>query len=201
MDDVDAFLQSLDDSHVGENTQISIQENEVSSNQITFTYKLEGLEYETMLPSPTYQLPMDTRLMVGNNNTVNMDISDMGTDTLVTMDMANIAGIVSTSGESYYPGELTPPVSLHSSPEADNGLLIVLQKIFPKIHLIVQGQPRLGRMRQDWCQWWRLLLEQGVNLALMAWSTWVTLGLTGGRRLEVKISCRPRSSGRQAKVN
>ena len=77
MDDVDAFLQSLDDSHVGENTQISIQENEVSSNQITFTYKLEGLEYETMLPSPAYQLPMDTRLMVGNNNTVSMDMSDM----------------------------------------------------------------------------------------------------------------------------
>lgn len=132
MDDVDAFLQSLDDSHVGENNQISIQENEVSSNQITFTYKLEGLEYETMLPSPTYQLPMDTRLMVGNNNTVNMDMSDMGTDTLVTMDMANIAGIVSTSGESYYPGELTPPVSLHSSPEADNGLLIILQIFVPK---------------------------------------------------------------------
>ena len=130
MDDVDAFLQSLDDSHVGENTQISIQENEVSSNQITFTYKLEGVEYETMLPSPTYQLPMDTRLMVGNNNTVNMDMSD--TDTLVTMDMANIAGIVSTSGESYYPGELTPPVSLHSSPEADNGLLIILQIFVPK---------------------------------------------------------------------
>ena len=132
MDDVDAFLQSLEDSHVGENNQISIQENEVSSNQITFTYKLEGLEYETMLPSPTYQLPMDTRLMVGNNNTVSMDMSDMDTETLVTMDMANIAGIVSTSGESYYPGELTPPVSLHSSPEADNGLLIILQIFVPK---------------------------------------------------------------------
>ena len=110
--DMDAFLQSFSEDFVQEMDQVGILENEtnpllVSPNQVTFKYKLEGMEYETILPSPSpaYQLPQDTRQVnkVGNNN-----ISS------------------SITGEAFYPGELTPPVSLYSSPlqEADPGLLI-----------------------------------------------------------------------------
>ena len=109
---MDAFLQSFSEDFVQEMDQVGILENEtnpllVSPNQVTFKYKLEGMEYETILPSPSpaYQLPQDTRQVnkVGNNN-----ISS------------------SITGEAFYPGELTPPVSLYSSPlqEADPGLLI-----------------------------------------------------------------------------
>ena len=105
--DMDAFLQSFSEDFVQEVDQVGMLENgsnpqPVSPHQVTFTYKLEGMEYETILPSPspTYQLPMDTRLVdkMGNNN---------------------------ISGEAFYPGELTPPVSLYSSPlqEAEPGLL------------------------------------------------------------------------------
>ena len=110
--DMDAFLQSFSEDFVQEMDQVGILENEtnpllVSPNQVTFKYKLEGMEYETILPSPSpaYQLPQDTRQVnkVGNNN-----ISS------------------SITGEAFYPGELTPPVSLYSSPlqEEATGLLI-----------------------------------------------------------------------------
>ena len=109
--DMDAFLQSFSEDYIQEVDQVGILENgtnplPVSPHQVTFTYKLEGMEYETILPSPspTYQLPMDTRLVdkMGNNNSSS-----------------------SITGEAFYPGELTPPVSLYSSPlqEAEPGLL------------------------------------------------------------------------------
>ena len=109
--DMDAFLQSFSEDFVQEVDQVGMLENgsnpqSVSPHQVTFTYKLEGMEYETILPSPspTYQLPMDTRLVdnMSNNNSSS-----------------------SVTGEAYYPGELTPPVSLFSSPlqEAEPGLL------------------------------------------------------------------------------
>ena len=109
--DMDAFLQSFSEDFVQE---VGIPENGtnpllVSPNQVTFKYKLEGMEYETILPSPSsasYQLPTDTRLVM--NKMVNNNRSS------------------SVTAEAFYPGELTPPVSLYSSPlqEADTGLLI-----------------------------------------------------------------------------
>ena len=110
--DMDAFLQSFSEDFVQE---VGIPEENgtmVSPNQVvTFKYKLEGMEYETILPtSPSpvsYQLPTDTR-MVMNKMMVNNNKSS------------------SVTAEPFYPGELTPPVSLYSSPlqEADTGLLI-----------------------------------------------------------------------------
>lgn len=111
--DMDAFLQSFSEDYVEDVDQVGILENgtdplPVSPHQVTFTYKLEGMEYETILPSPspTYQLPMDTRLVdkMGNNNSSSSSVT----------------------GEAFYPGELTPPVSLYSSPlqDAQTGLLI-----------------------------------------------------------------------------
>ena len=108
--DMDAFLQSFSEDFVQE---VGIPEENgtmVSPNQVvTFKYKLEGMEYETILPtSPSpvsYQLPTDTRLMM-NKMMMNNNRSS------------------SVTGEPFYPGELTPPVSLYSSPlqEADTGL-------------------------------------------------------------------------------
>ena len=106
--DMDAFLQSFSDDFVQE---VGIPENGtspllVSPNQVTFKYKLEGMEYETILPSPSpaYQLPPDSRLVM--NKMVNNNRSSLVT--------------------AFYPGELTPPVSLYSSPlqEPDTGLFI-----------------------------------------------------------------------------
>ena len=108
--DMDAFLQSFSDDFVQE---VGITENGtspllVSPNQVTFKYKLEGMEYETILPSPSpaYQLPPDSRLVM--NKMVNNNRSSLVT------------------AEAFYPGELTPPVSLYSSPlqEPDTGLFI-----------------------------------------------------------------------------
>ena len=108
--DVDAFLQSFSEDYVQEVDNIGILENVTNplpvspNNQVTFTYKLEGMEYETILPSPsqTYQLPRDTRLVekLGNNNSSSSV----------------------TAGDTFYPGELTPPVSLYSSPLQETGL-------------------------------------------------------------------------------
>ena len=107
--DMDAFLQSFSDDFVQE---VGIPDNGtspllVSPNQVTFKYKLEGMEYETILPSPSpaYQLPLDSRLVM--NKMVNNNRSSLVT------------------AEAFYPGELTPPVSLYSSPlqEAEPGLL------------------------------------------------------------------------------
>ena len=108
--DMDAFLQSFSEDFVQEENRVGIQENDsnpllVSPNQVTFKYKLEGMEYETTLPSPSsaYQLPLDTTLV---SKTSNNNVSS------------------SATVESFYPGELTPPVSLHSSPlqEAEIGV-------------------------------------------------------------------------------
>ena len=115
--DVDAFLQSFSEDYVQEVDDIGILENVTNplpvspNNQVTFTYKLEGMEYETILPSPsqTYQLPRDTRLVekMGNNNSSS-----------------------SVTGDTFYPGELTPPVSLYSSPLQETGFSIKKQTNF-----------------------------------------------------------------------
>ena len=112
---MDAFLQSFSEDFVQE---VGIPEENgtmVSPNNqvVTFKYKLEGMEYETILPtSPSpvsYQLPTDTRMVMNNK-----------------MMMVNNNRSSSVTAEPFYPGELTPPVSLYSSPlqEADTGLLI-----------------------------------------------------------------------------
>ena len=108
--DMDAFLQSFSEDFVQQ--EIGMPENGSPNQVVTFKYKLEGMEYETILPtSPTpvsYHLPTDTRMVNMNKMMVNNNRSS------------------SVSAEPFYPGELTPPVSLYSSPlqEADTGLLI-----------------------------------------------------------------------------